>query len=154
MVHISHNYTHCGHLRALVVMQNDHIFKLNHVTPIHRLSKNTTCIITGHQALCHHHHYHLHHCHHCNHFVALWESQSLSLSFLMLPESSLAVVLAPTPLHCLGLCHVMVQCYTPMGHIMQHAGSGYEVISGLQFGDSQVLTEQGSKSMQVGSGLG
>ncbi len=38
-------------------------------------------------------------------------------------------------------------CYTPMGHIMRRASSGYEVMSGLQFGDAQVLTKQGSKSM-------
>jgi len=38
-------------------------------------------------------------------------------------------------------------CYAPMGCIVQCADSGCEVVSGLQFGDSQVLTEQGSKSM-------
>ena len=38
--------------------------------------------------------------------VVLPESQSSSSSFLMLPELSLApFVLAPTPPHCLGLCH-------------------------------------------------
>ena len=30
---------------------------------------------------------------------------------------------------------------------MRRASSGYEVMSGLQFGDAQVLTEQGTKSM-------
>src|SRR6266702_646798 len=39
------------------------------------------------------------------------------------------------------------ECYAPTGCIMRLAGSGHEVLSGLQFGDSQVLTEQGSKSM-------
>ncbi|SRR6266571_8081803 len=41
----------------------------------------------------------------------------------------------------------MGMCYAPMGHIVRCAGSRHEVVSGLQFGVSQVLTEQGSKSM-------
>src|SRR6266702_4399229 len=42
---------------------------------------------------------------------------------------------------------LLATCYAPMGRIMRRAGSWCEVLSGLQFGDSQVLTEQGSKSM-------
>ncbi len=41
----------------------------------------------------------------------------------------------------------LASCYTPIGRIMRCVDSGCKVGSGLQFGDSQVLTEQGSKSM-------
>ncbi len=41
------------------------------------------------------------------------------------------------------------QCYAPTGHIVQHAGLGCKVISGLQFRDSQVLVEQGLRLVLV-----
>ena len=34
----------------------------------------------------------------------------------------------------------VANCYAPMGHIVRRVGSGYEVVSGLQFGVSQVLS--------------
>ena len=45
------------------------------------------------------------------------------------------------------ILQLVAHCYAPTGRIMRRARSGLEVVSGLQFGDSQVLTEQGSKSM-------
>ncbi len=38
-------------------------------------------------------------------------------------------------------------CYAPTGRIVRRAGSGYEVVSRLQFGVAQVLVEQGSRPM-------
>ncbi len=46
-----------------------------------------------------------------------------------------------------GCLREKVECYTPMGHIMRCASSRCEVVSGLQFRGSQVLTKQGSKLM-------
>src|SRR6266702_971154 len=41
----------------------------------------------------------------------------------------------------------LIVCYAPTGRIVRLASSRREVLSRLQFGGSQVLTEQGSKSM-------